>query len=136
MAMGTHGNITIKKRSAVGLEVERDRQLRRPLQVLRRRHQIAGAQRARRRPLPPELCKTRSGRIPAALPRRCVRTTPSSAPRSAGWRTRDLRWLEIVFHGPHGRWDGQMPARLRRSMRAGLRACVCRNAMVRKVNVS
>ena len=34
------------------------------------------------------------------------------------------------------RSDAQMPARLRRSMRLGLRACVCRSAMVRKVNVS
>lgn len=51
-------------------------------------------------------------------------------------KPRDLRWLEIVFHGAHRRGDGQMPARLRRSMRAGLRACVCCNAMVRKVNVS
>jgi hypothetical protein len=29
-----------------------------------------------------------------------------------------------------------MPVRLRRWMRAGLRACVCRSAMVREVNVS
>jgi len=49
---------------------------------------------------------------------------------------RGLRWLEIVFDRTHRRGDGQMPARLRRSMRVGLRACVCRSAMVREVNVS
>ncbi|MDT5322873.1 MAG: hypothetical protein QOF25_25 [Mycobacterium sp.] len=49
---------------------------------------------------------------------------------------RDLRWLVIVFHRTHRRSDVQMPAWLRRSMRVGLRACVCRSAMVRKVNVS
>jgi hypothetical protein len=49
---------------------------------------------------------------------------------------RGLRWLEIVVHGTHRRSDGQMPACLRRWMRVGLRACVCRKAVVRNVNVS
>jgi hypothetical protein len=49
---------------------------------------------------------------------------------------RGIRRLEIVFHDLRRSWDGQMPAWLRRSMRAALRACVCRNAMVWVVNVS
>jgi hypothetical protein len=48
----------------------------------------------------------------------------------------DPGWLEIVVHGMHRRAGAQMRARLRRSMRLGLRAWVCRSSMVRKVNAS
>jgi hypothetical protein len=58
-----------------------------------------------------------------------VKARSSASPATfAGWRSSSA--------GPHRRGDGQMPARLRRWMRAGLRACVCRSAMVREVNVS
>lgn len=49
---------------------------------------------------------------------------------------RRLRCLEIVFHGTHRRANGQMPARSKRSMRLGFRACACRSARARDVNAS
>lgn len=50
--------------------------------------------------------------------------------------TRHVSWDQSIFRGTCCRCGAQMRARLRRSMKLGLRACVCRSAMVRNVNVS